>query len=186
MSHPFTMRPVAAADLPKISDLHERTFGPGRFARTAYRIREGLPAISDCCLVATVGSQLAAAIRFAPVTVGGRPDALMLGPLAVEPHLAGQGYGRHLVAAGIARARERGYRLMILVGDLPYYGRFGFKPLPRGLLALPGPVNPDRLLALELAEGALADYAGLVAGDAGSCAAPACGDPGERASDDRR
>jgi predicted N-acetyltransferase YhbS len=90
----------------------------------------------------------------------------MLGPLAVEPLLAGQGYGRHLVAAGIARARERGYRLMILVGDLPYYGRFGFKPVPHGRITMPGPVNPDRLLALELEDGALADYAGLAVGEA--------------------
>jgi predicted N-acetyltransferase YhbS len=164
MSHPFAVRPVATADLARISDLHERTFGPGRFVRTAYRVREGLPPISDCCLVATVGSELAAAIRFAPVTIGGKPGALMLGPLAVEPLLAGQGYGRHLVAGGIARAKEKGYRLMILVGDLPYYGRFGFKPVPPGRIAMPGPVNSDRLLALELEDGALADYAGLVAG----------------------
>ncbi len=170
MTHPFTVRPVAPQDLPAIVNLHERTFGPGRFARTAYRIREGLPPISSVCLVATVGTGLAAALRFAPVTIGGRGGVLMLGPLAVEPRLAGQGYGRHLVQSGIERAREQGWGAIILVGDLPYYGRFGFIPIPPGKVELPGPVNPDRLLVLELEQGTFASCRGLVMGDASATA----------------
>ena len=74
----------------------------------------------------------------------------------------GKGYGKALAKEGIARALAQGFRLVVLVGDMPYYGRFGFVPVPRGQIALPGPVDPARLLALELAPGALGNAAGLV------------------------
>ena len=164
MNSNVVVRPVAAADLPRIKALHERAFGPGRYVRAAHRVREGLPDFSAVCLLAELDGQLTAAIRMTPVTIGGVPGALMLGPLAVEPAFAGQGFGRHLVAEAIARARHFGYRLTVLVGDEPYYGRFGFKPVPAGQIEMPGPVNAARLLANELDPGALAAYRGLVAG----------------------
>ena len=160
-----TVRPVADSDLAAISALHARVFGPGRFVRTAYRVREGLPERSRFCLLCERPGELIAALRFAPVIIGGKGGALMLGPLAVTPERAGQGYGRRLIAEGLAGAKTAGIRLVILVGDEPYYGRFGFQVVPAGRIVLPGPVNPARLLAAELADGALADYSGVVAGD---------------------
>lgn len=165
MSTDVTVRPVADSDIPAISALHARVFGPGRFVRTAYRVREGLSLRSRFCLVCEGQRELIAALRFAPVTIGGQSGALMLGPLAVTPERAGQGYGRRLIAEGLAAAKAAGIRLVILVGDEPYYGRFGFKVAPPGRIVMPGPVNPARLLAAELSDGALADVSGLVAGD---------------------
>ena len=160
-SHVF-VQPVQPDDLPQILDLHARVFGPGRFARTAYRIREGTPPISRHCLKILVAGKLAAAIRFTPVTIGGEAGALLLGPLAVEPHLAGQGYGKRLVGESMEKAKSDGVAAVILVGDEPYYGRFGFAPVPPGQIVLPGPVDPKRMLAAELQPGALQRYRGLV------------------------
>lgn len=155
-------RPLAAADQPAIDALHARVFGPGRFARTAYRIREGTAPVSRFCRGAFAGGHMIAALRMTEIAIGGTPDALLLGPLAVDPGFAGQGYGRKLIAETLAAARDDGKRLVLLVGDLPYYGRFGFAVVPDGQIKLPGPVNPARLLAAELQEGALAGYRGLV------------------------
>ncbi|MEZ5776343.1 MAG: N-acetyltransferase [Hyphomicrobiaceae bacterium] len=161
----LVVRPVGPDLVAAIEDLHARAFGPGRFTRAAYRVREGLPPFSGLCLAAVSGERLAAAIRFAPVLIGGRPGAELLGPLAVEPEIKGRGVGQRLVGEGLAAARAKGRRLVVLVGDLPYYGRFGFKVVPRGQLVMPGPVDPGRLLALELQPGALADYCGKVEAD---------------------
>lgn len=89
----------------------------------------------------------------------------MLGPLAVEPFLAGKGVGRRLIAESLEAAKAEGIRLVILVGDLPYYGRFGFFGIPPGQIRLPGPVDPDRMLAAELVPGALTSFSGLVTAD---------------------
>ncbi|MDX2288401.1 MAG: N-acetyltransferase [Hyphomicrobiaceae bacterium] len=159
-----TLRPVSAADLAAISELHAAAFGPGRFVRTAYRVREGSAPISAYCRVA-VGpdGMILAALRFTPVSIGGKPGALLLGPLAVRPTLANQGYGRALIAAGLEAARAAGVDLVVLVGDMPYYARFGFSPVPPGRFRFPGPVNPARILACALRDGAVAEFAGLVA-----------------------
>jgi predicted N-acetyltransferase YhbS len=159
------VRPVAPADLARICELHARTFGPGRFVRTAYRIREGTEAISPFCRAAVVGDQLVAAVKFTPIVIGGKGAALLLGPLAVDPAFANRGYGRGLVARALEEARAAGISLVLLVGDEPYYGRLGFRRIPHGQIALPGPVDPDRLLAVELAPGALESYSGPVAAD---------------------
>lgn len=157
-----TSRAVKATDLPAIEALHDRAFGPGRFARTAYHIRDGLPAFSALCRVAYRDGKLAAALRMAPITIGGIGGAQLLGPLAVEPALKGLGIGKALAAEGIEAARAAGVRLIVLVGDLPYYERFGFSVVPPGKLELPGPVNPKRLLWLELQPGVLAETSGDV------------------------
>lgn len=162
MSLPVTTRSALDGDLPAISRLHARTLGPGRFARSAYRVREGTAPVTPYCRVALCGETIIAALRMTKVTIGKMHGALMLGPLAVAPEYAGQGYGRQLVTETLEAARSTGLNLVVLVGDEPYYGRFGFKPVPMGQIALPGPVNPMRLLAAELAPGALARYRGLV------------------------
>jgi predicted N-acetyltransferase YhbS len=157
-----TLRPAAPDDLPAIKALQPRAFGPGRFARTAYRVREGLPLISRFCLVAVSPDRLIAAIRFTEVNIGGEPGGLLLGPLAVEPQFAGQGYGKRLVADGLANAKAAGLQLSVLVGNEPYYARFGFVRVPPGQIWLPGPVDPARILAAELAPGALGRYRGEI------------------------
>ena len=163
MSPHVTTRSAKASDLGAISDLHAKAFGPGRFARTAYRVREGTPPASPFCRMAFVGSRMVAALRLTPITIGDKDRALLLGPLAVDPEFTGQGHGSRIVAEALEEARAGDIALVILVGDEPYYGRFGFKPVPPGDITLPGPVNPKRILAAELKTGALADYRGLVA-----------------------
>ncbi len=160
-----TLRPVAPKDLAAIRDLHARAFGPGRFARTAYRIREGTGEFSPFCRVCLIDGRLVAAVRFTQIVVGGRSGALLLGPLAVDPAFANRGHGRSLVAKALEDARSAGISLVVLVGDEPYYDKLGFRRIPFGKITLPGPVDPARLLAAELVPGALAAYAGGIAAD---------------------
>lgn len=161
MPQSIIILPAGPDDSAEIAALHARAMGPGRFARTAYRVREGArEPYSPFCRVCLVGGRLAAAVRFTAVAIGGKPGALLLGPLAVEPAFANQGHGRGLVARALEDARATGIALVVLVGDEPYYGRLGFRRLPRGQIALPGPVDPDRLLAVELVPGALAGFSG--------------------------
>jgi len=162
MSLDVQSRPLVPADLPLVSELHAKVFGPGRFTRTAYRVREGTPAISSYCRGAFLADRLIAAVRFTEITIGGQGGVLLLGPLAVAPDFASKGFGRGLVAEALAQAKANGVRLVVLVGDEPYYARLGFQKVPPGQVALPGPVDPHRLLAAELQPGALASYRGLV------------------------
>jgi len=155
------IRPELPVDDDAIDRLHERAFGPGRFARTAYRLREGAPHLRDLSFTALVGTLLVGSVRLTPVLAGETP-ALMLGPLTVEPAFENRGIGAALTRRALDTAREKGHRLVLLVGDEPYYRRFGFKRVPDGKLVLPGPVNPDRFLALELVEGALTGASGMV------------------------
>ena len=159
---PVTTRLAASTDLAAIADLNAKVFGPGRFARSAYRIREGKGLMSKYCRVADRDGQLIASLRLTETGIGGEFGAALLGPLAVHPDFTGQGYGRKLVAEAIADMRAAGIKLVVLVGDEPYYGRFGFKRAPAGQLVFPGPVNPHRILALELQEGALQAYRGAI------------------------
>lgn len=160
----FTIQPESSADLSAISALCARAFGPGRFARTAYRIRERACARSALGLIARAGERLAGAVRLTPVRIGGREGALLLGPLVVDPEMTGRGCGRMLIREGLGTARGAGYRLVLLVGDPPYYERSGFAPVPRGQIVFPGPVDPARILAAELEDGALGDFTGAVTG----------------------
>ncbi len=162
VSASVTVRPVQSADLAAITALQARAFGPGRFARTAYRIREGQPPFSKFCLAAFSADTLIAAIRFTEVTVGESQGALLLGPLAVEPALAGLGHGKRLVADGLERAKTHGIQLVILVGNRAYYDRFGFVPVPPDQLWLPGPADPARILAAALTPAALTNYRGVI------------------------
>jgi predicted N-acetyltransferase YhbS len=160
-------RPAAPEDALRISDLHDRVFGPGRFARTAYRVREQMgreKEVTRFCRVAAAGDHLIAALRISEIAIGGKTGAALLGPLVVAPEYAGQGYGRALVQEAVDAARAAGLKLIVLVGDEPYYGRFGFNPVPPGAIMFPGPVNPARILAAELEPGALAGFGGVISG----------------------
>ena len=158
---PLVIRPELPGDAEAVERLHERAFGPGRFARTAFRLREGAPHVPELSFTALVGTLLVGSVRLTPVTAGEAP-ALVLGPLTVDPAFENRGIGRALIERALQAAREAGHRLVVLVGDEPYYARFGFRRVPQGQLAMPGPVDPARFLALELAEGALAGAQGPV------------------------
>ncbi len=162
MSQDVLTRSVTPADLPAISRLHAHVFGPGRFVRSAYRVREGKGLHSKYCRVAELNGRLIATLRITDVIIGGTKNAALLGPLTVDPEFAGQGYGRKLVSEALEHMKKSGLRIVVLVGDEPYYGRLGFKPVPREQITFPAPVNPARILAVELEPGALANYRGQI------------------------
>ncbi|MBB3771841.1 putative N-acetyltransferase YhbS [Angulomicrobium tetraedrale] len=142
----LTERP---ADDAAIERLVARTFGPGRYARTAYRLREGNPHRRDLSFTAYIGTMLVGSVRLTPILIGEAP-ALLLGPLTVEPPFRSHGIGRRLVERALAAAKADGANLLLLVGDEPYYGRMGFKRVPHGQVTLPGPVDPARVLVCTL------------------------------------
>jgi predicted N-acetyltransferase YhbS len=157
----FEILPERAEDAPDVEALVAASFGPGRFAKSAYRLREGVKPLAELSFVAMDGGALRGSVRFWPVFVGAAP-ALLLGPLAVEAALRGQGIGIALMNQGIDEARRLGHTAILLVGDLPYYARVGFAPLERGRVQFPGPVDPGRILGLALQAGALEALAGPV------------------------
>ncbi|MGB0085239.1 MAG: N-acetyltransferase [Rhodomicrobiaceae bacterium] len=165
MTSSVLIRPQEPGDFTAINALHEEAFGPGRFARTAYRVREAATRPPLITLTAWNGAHLVGAIEFSAITIGGKRGAMLLGPLAIAPDYKNKGYGLRLMKDGIAEAAALGFRLVVLVGDLPYYQRAGFRIVPPGEIALPGPVDPARFLAAELTLGALAEFSGLVAAD---------------------
>lgn len=158
--------PEQPAHDPEIEAINEEAFGPGRFARAAFKIREGGPHARELSFVALNGSEVVASVRLTPVAAGeGR--TLLLGPLAVRPAWKNLGIGKKLVRIAVDAARAAGWSAIVLVGDAPYYGPLGFEPIPRGQLTMPRPVDPARLLAAELREGAVAMLKGEVRHAAG-------------------
>jgi predicted N-acetyltransferase YhbS len=164
MNSPFLIRPQAPADAAAVDHLHEEAFGPGRFARSAYRVREASSG-PQIAFIACEGTALVGAIQLTAVTIGGCAGAMLLGPLAVTPAHKGKGGGLALILESISAAEAVGKRLIVLVGDLPYYKRAGFIAVPPGQTLFPGPADPARILALELEPGALGGYRGLIAAD---------------------
>ena len=134
----------------EVEALFDLAFAPGREALSSYRLRDGFPAVVNLCLVARDPEGiLAGAIRFWPVSVH-RAPSLLLGPVAVHPTRQGEGLGGLLIEEGLDRAI--GWDRVILIGDAPYYGRFGFSRLEG--VVMPPPTNPDRVLGRELTPGA--------------------------------
>jgi len=158
----FEILSQTAADEAAMSTLSAVAFGPGRFTRTAYRVREGVPPVSALSLAGWLDGRLVGGIHFTAIRIGDSEGGLLLGPLVVDPEVKGSGYGKALVGEGLARAKDQGFGLVLLVGDMPYYERFGFVPVVPGRIVLPGPVDPARLLAAELVPGALDAAAGQV------------------------
>ncbi|SCW32192.1 GNAT family N-acetyltransferase [Ancylobacter rudongensis] len=150
----ISLLPETPADDAAIERLIARTFGPGRYARSAFRLRENNPHRHDLSFTASIGTMLVGSVRLTPIVIGDLP-ALLLGPLTVEPPFRSHGIGRRLVERALEAARaglaEAGAaRLVLLVGDEPYYGRMGFQRVPRGQVSLPGPVDPARVLVCPL------------------------------------
>lgn len=145
-------------DAPEHSDaveaLYDEVFGPGRFAKTAERLREGNTAIADASLVAVDSEGLTGVVRVWPVTVGEKGKAAFLGPIAVAERRRGNGVAFKLMERAIGVCREQGYSAVILVGDEEYYDRFGFKQAGKDRFVLPGPVDQHRVLIRDLSAGA--------------------------------
>src|SRR6267154_1708348 len=132
MSEPsITIRLETADDAAAIERLHERTFGPGRLAKTAYRIREGAAHSLELSFTARIGTLMIGSVRLTRICIGA---------------------GQALIERALAEAKAKGHQLVVLVGDEPYYGRSGFKRIAKGQAVMPGPVDPDRLLVCELRE----------------------------------
>jgi predicted N-acetyltransferase YhbS len=160
----WNIRAESPDDCDAIARLVTECFGPGREAKTAYRLREGVACEERLSFVAVRAEgenagALLGSVRFWPVLAGGTPS-LLLGPLAVEPVLRGRGIGLGLMRHGIEAARRFGAGSIILVGDEPYYARVGFARLPPGRLRFPGPVDAARVLGLGLRPGALEALSG--------------------------
>ncbi len=158
---PLTIRHEAHTDAGAIDKLHERAFGPGRYAKTAYRLREGVAPIGSLSFVALVGTLVVGSIRLTPIMIGETP-ALLLGPLAVEQAFSSIGIGMTLIQRAVETAKAEGHKLILLVGDEPYYSRAGFVVMPHGRAEMPGPVDPKRLLVLELEPDTLAHVSGRI------------------------
>lgn len=157
----FDIRLERDGDRPGIEQLLDQAFGGQRHQKTAYRLRENNSAIDGLSFVALVSDRLVGTIGFWPITIGDHP-ALLLGPLAVAQDFKGHQCGIALMRHGLEKARALGHSIVILVGDEPYYSKVGFRKIPGGLVTLPGPVDPDRLLICELQEGAFAGVRGNV------------------------
>jgi len=148
-------------DTAAVERLHERTFGPGRYAKSAYRLRERVSHRPDLSFTARIGTLLVGSVWLTPVRIGDT-KALLLGPLTVEPAFRERGVGQALIERALKEAAAKGHRLVILVGDEPYYGKCGFKRIPPGRAVMPGPVEPARLLVAELDAGAFDGVSGPI------------------------
>ena len=157
----LTILPETKDDAEAIERLHERTFGPGRYAKTAYRLREQVPHSIELSFIARIGTLLVGSVWLTPVRIG-ETKALLLGPLTVEPVFRERGIGQALIARALDEAARQGHRLVILVGDEPYYAKSGFTQIPAGRVIMPGPVDPARLLVAELAPAAFENVSGRV------------------------
>jgi predicted N-acetyltransferase YhbS len=156
--------PETPDDTAAIERLHERTFGPGRYAKTAYRLREQADHIRDLSFTARIGTLLVGSVWLSPIRIG-HSKALLLGPLTIEPAFRERGLGQALIERALKEAAVKGHRLVILVGDESYYAKCGFKRIPKGRAIMPGPVDPARLLIAELSEGAFEGVSGPVRPD---------------------
>lgn len=139
------------ADWWEVEALYDLCFAPGREALSSYRLRDHVDPVSSLCLLLRDQNGIAAAIRYWPVQVAGA-DVLLLGPIAVHPTHQGEGLGGWLIRESLARAQQQGWTRVLLVGDAPYYRRFGFTRL--NAVVMPPPTNPARVLGMELVQGA--------------------------------
>lgn len=155
------IEPERPEDTAAVATLNEKSFGPGRFAKSAYRLREGVDPVAALSFVARCNGALCASIRYWPVMVGMEPS-LLLGPLAVEPALRGQGIGIDMMRHSIEQARKQGAASIILVGDELYYVRAGFARIAPGKVRFPGPVDQARVLGLSLKPNTMLTLSGEV------------------------
>jgi predicted N-acetyltransferase YhbS len=157
----WQIRLEGQADAAGVEALNADSFGPGRLAKSAYRLREGVRPVAVLSFVAIEDGVLRGSVRFWPISVGGHEE-LLLGPLAVQSDQRGRGIGIALMQAGIAAAQKGPWRGILLVGDEPYYARLGFSRLPPGRVKFPGPVDQNRILGLSLKGGEMLTLSGEI------------------------
>ena len=167
---PFAIRSERASDVVAREALLDACFGENRHTRTCQRLRDGRAPAEGLALSAVAEGRLVGTLRLWHVSAGGVP-ALVLGPLAVDPSCRDLGVGSALMERALTAAKARGHGAVVLLGDAPYYARFGFSGLKTTELSLPGPFERDRLLGLELRDGALDGAWGMIA-PAGASASP--------------
>jgi predicted N-acetyltransferase YhbS len=158
---PFAIRAERASDLAAREALLDASFGEDRHTRTCQRLRDGRAPAEGLAFSAVQQGRLIGTVRLWHVNAGGIP-ALVLGPLAVDASCRSLGVGAALMNHALAAAKARGHNAVILRGDAAYYERFGFSAAKTGELALPGPFERERLLAIELREGALIGAWGMI------------------------
>jgi predicted N-acetyltransferase YhbS len=158
---PFAIRAERASDVTAREALLDASFGANRHARTCQRLRDGRAPAEGLAFSAFHQGHLVGTVRLWHVNAGGVP-ALVLGPLAVDPSCRKLGVGATLMNHALAAAKARGHGAVILLGDAPYYVRFGFSALKTAELSLQGPFERDRLLSLELRDGALDGAWGMI------------------------
>jgi predicted N-acetyltransferase YhbS len=160
----FSIAPESLADIAARETLLDRAMGAKRRRKSSEKLRRGrVPAEGLAFVARDEGGALIGTVRLWDVRLGhGGAPALLLGPLAVEPALKGAGIGAALMRHAIAEAARLGHRAILLVGDAPYYARFGFSAEKTDRLAMPGPYERERFLALELADGALDSARGVL------------------------
>ncbi len=162
LSVTYSIKRTKVNDTNQVSLLCDNVFGPGRFSKTAFRIRENYKGHDDYGFCAWSGEQLIGAIHFTPILIGQIPSGYLLGPLVVSPSYSGQRLGLKLIDHGINQALSDKAQLILLVGDYAYYNKVGFEIVPRHKLKFPGPVDPSRLLFKELQRDSLQALSGLV------------------------
>ncbi|MDX5595347.1 MULTISPECIES: N-acetyltransferase [Pseudovibrio] len=154
LTPPWFIRQELPQDDVEIDLMQEEAFGPGRFARTAFRIREGASAAASLSFVGLIDGVLAGSVRLTPIMIG-TTQAMLLGPLTVSPSYKNRGLGKALMATAHEAAKAEGVPAILLIGDAPYYGPLGYQKVPEHTVELPGPFDPDRLLILMLQDGPL-------------------------------
>lgn len=177
----ITIRDEIAADIPAREALLDRCLGERRTAKSSERLREGRLPAEGLALTAERDGVVVATVRLWHVEAGGRA-ALLLGPLAVAPEMQGEGLGRAMMREAIWRAACRGHGAVLLVGDAGYYERFGFSGDLTRDLAMPGPVERERFLGLELRDGALAGASGVLVATGRPTEASPAAEPARRAA----
>ncbi len=163
MPQAIITRPEQDSDRLAVEALQQAAFGPGAYARAAFRVREQAPHDAALSFVAERGGKLIGSVRLTPIAIAER-HGLLLGPLVVDPCCKGQGHGKALVRVALEAARAAGHDFVVLVGDAPYYEPLGFRRLPVNDVRMPGPVDPARLLVAELKPGAAEGLCGMVRG----------------------
>ena len=158
---PFAIRSERASDVAAREALLDACFGANRQSRTCQRLRDGRAPAEGLAFSAVRKGKLVGTVRLWHVSAGGKP-ALVLGPLAVDPSCRKLGIGAALMRHALAAAAARGHGAVLLLGDAAYYARFGFRAAKTADLSLPGPFERERLLGLELREGALDGASGLI------------------------
>src|SRR5215475_6899411 len=173
---PFAIRAERTSDIVAREALLDACFGDDRHTRTCQRLRDGRAPAEGLAFSAVAGSQLVGTVRLWHVSAGGVP-ALVLGPLAVASAYRKLGVGAALMDHALAAASARGHRAVLLLGDAPYYARFGFSAAKTGELALPGAFERERLLARELVDGALDGAWGMIVPSGASAHKPKAARP---------